>query len=66
MLAHREAGSDAFGMIAMGYLFNAIGSATNPMFRHALVRYMVLGGFAFGMLFMAADPGNRPLESQHR
>ena len=44
------------GMIATSYLFNAIGSTTNPMFAMPWYWHMVLGGFAFGMLFMATDP----------
>ncbi|MCP9268274.1 NADH:ubiquinone reductase (Na(+)-transporting) subunit B [Xenorhabdus sp. XENO-1] len=44
------------GMIAMSYLFNAIGSSTNPMFSMPWYWHMVLGGFAFGMIFMATDP----------
>ncbi|PHM55937.1 NADH:ubiquinone reductase (Na(+)-transporting) subunit B [Xenorhabdus sp. KK7.4] len=44
------------GMIAMSYLFNAIGSDTNPMFAMPWYWHMVLGGFAFGMIFMATDP----------
>lgn len=44
------------GMIATAYLFNAIGSDTNPMFAMPWYWHMVLGGFAFGMIFMATDP----------
>ncbi len=44
------------GMIATSYLFNAIGSATNPMFAMPWHWHLVLGGFAFGMIFMATDP----------
>ena len=44
------------GMIAMSYLFNAIGSDTNPLFAMPWWWHMVLGGFAFGMIFMATDP----------
>ncbi|MDR0219116.1 MAG: NADH:ubiquinone reductase (Na(+)-transporting) subunit B [Enterobacteriaceae bacterium] len=44
------------GMIAMSYLFNAIDSSTNPMFAMPWYWHMVLGGFAFGMIFMATDP----------
>ncbi|KLU15480.1 MULTISPECIES: NADH:ubiquinone reductase (Na(+)-transporting) subunit B [Xenorhabdus] len=44
------------GMIAVSYLFNAIGSSTNPMFAMPWYWHMVLGGFAFGMIFMATDP----------
>ncbi|MBP8185221.1 MAG: RnfABCDGE type electron transport complex subunit D, partial [Pseudomonas sp.] len=44
------------GMIAISYLFNSIGSSTNPLFAMPWYWHMVLGGFAFGMLFMATDP----------
>ncbi|WP_368877758.1 NADH:ubiquinone reductase (Na(+)-transporting) subunit B [Providencia vermicola] len=44
------------GMIAMSYLFNFIGSDTNPLFAMPWYWHMVLGGFAFGMIFMATDP----------
>ena len=44
------------GMIATSLLFNAIGSDTNPMFAMDWTWHLVLGGFAFGMIFMATDP----------
>lgn len=44
------------GMVAMSYLFNAIGSDTNPMFAMPWYWHLVVGGFAFGMIFMATDP----------
>ncbi|OAT24697.1 NADH:ubiquinone reductase (Na(+)-transporting) subunit B [Proteus myxofaciens] len=44
------------GMIAMSYLFNFIGSDTNPLFSMPWYWHLVLGGFAFGMMFMATDP----------
>lgn len=44
------------GMVAMSYLFNAIGSASNPMFAMPWHWHLVVGGFAFGMIFMATDP----------
>lgn len=44
------------GMVAMSYLFNGIGSATNPMFAMSWYWHLVVGGFAFGMIFMATDP----------
>ena len=44
------------GMIATSLLFNVIGSETNPMFAMDWTWHMVLGGFAFGMIFMATDP----------
>ncbi len=44
------------GMIVTSLLFNLIGSDTNPMFAMPWYWHMVLGGFAFGMIFMATDP----------
>ncbi|MBA4501971.1 NADH:ubiquinone reductase (Na(+)-transporting) subunit B [Marinobacterium marinum] len=44
------------GMVAMSSLFNLIGSDTNPMFNMPFWWHLVLGGFAFGMIFMATDP----------
>ena len=44
------------GMIASSLFFNAIGSASNPMFAMPWYWHLVVGGFAFGMIFMATDP----------
>lgn len=44
------------GMVATTLLLNAIGSDTNPMFAMSWQWHFVLGGFAFGMVFMATDP----------
>ena len=44
------------GMMLTSGLFNLIGSDTNPMFSVPFYWHLVLGGFAFGMLFMATDP----------
>ncbi|NLY13802.1 MAG: NADH:ubiquinone reductase (Na(+)-transporting) subunit B [Gammaproteobacteria bacterium] len=44
------------GMIALSLLFNMIGSDTNPLFAMPWYWHMVVGGFAFGMIFMATDP----------
>lgn len=38
------------------FLLNTIGSATNPMFSLPAHWHFVLGGFAFGLVFMATDP----------
>ncbi len=46
----------AFGMIATALMFNTIGSDTNPMFAVGPEWHFVMGGFAFGMIFMATDP----------
>ncbi len=52
----RIVGSVLFGMIAMSLLLNVIGSKTNPMFAMPWYWHLVLGGFAFGMVYMATDP----------
>ena len=44
------------GMVGFSLLLNAIGSDTNPMFAMPWHWHLVLGGFAFGMMFMATDP----------
>jgi len=44
------------GMVAMSFLFNTIGSDTNTMFAMPWYWHLVVGGFAFGMMFMATDP----------
>ncbi|RLA45697.1 MAG: NADH:ubiquinone reductase (Na(+)-transporting) subunit B [Gammaproteobacteria bacterium] len=44
------------GMIGLSTLFNFIGSDTNPMFAMPWHWHLVVGGFAFGMMFMATDP----------
>jgi Na+-transporting NADH:ubiquinone oxidoreductase subunit B len=44
------------GTLAMGLLFNAVGSSTNPMFGLPFYWHFVLGGWAFGAVFMATDP----------
>jgi Na+-transporting NADH:ubiquinone oxidoreductase subunit B len=48
------------GTIAMALLFNAIGSHTNPWYAVPFWWHMVLGGWAFGMAFMATDPVTAP------
>ncbi|MFT5789174.1 MAG: Na+-transporting NADH:ubiquinone oxidoreductase subunit B [Shewanella sp.] len=52
----RIVGGVMAGMIAVSFLLNAIGSDTNPMFAMPWYWHLVLGGFAFGMMFMATDP----------
>lgn len=48
--------SVAAGMVGVSLLFNIVGSSTNPMFAVNPLWHMVLGGFAFGTVFMATDP----------
>lgn len=44
------------GMVLFSLLLNTIGSDTNPAFATPWYWHLVLGGFAFGMVFMATDP----------
>jgi Na+-transporting NADH:ubiquinone oxidoreductase subunit B len=44
------------GMVATSLLLNGIGSDSNPMFALPWYWHLVVGGFAFGMFFMATDP----------
>ncbi len=44
------------GTVVMSLILNAVGSDTNPMFQVPFYWHMVLGGWAFGAVFMATDP----------
>ena len=44
------------GTAAMVVLLNAVGSSTNPAFGVPFGWHVVLGGWAFGTVFMATDP----------
>lgn len=44
------------GSLAMILVLNMVGSETNPMFEMPFYWHWVLGGFAFGIVFMATDP----------
>ena len=44
------------GAVALAALFNAVGSDTNYMFAMTPAWHLVIGGFAFGCVFMATDP----------
>jgi Na+-transporting NADH:ubiquinone oxidoreductase subunit B len=54
----------ALGTIAMSLAFNAIGSSTNPWFGVPFWWHMVLGGWAFGTVFMATDPVTSPFSEK--
>lgn len=43
------------------FALNAIGSDTNPMFSMPASWHLVVGGFAFGAVFMATDPVTAPM-----
>ncbi|MEC9283765.1 MAG: NADH:ubiquinone reductase (Na(+)-transporting) subunit B [Bdellovibrionota bacterium] len=42
--------------IFFAFVMNMVGSDTNPMFAVSPAWHLVLGGFAFGTVFMATDP----------
>ena len=44
------------GTLALSLLLNWAGSSTNPMFAVPFHWHVVLGGWAFGAVFMATDP----------
>ncbi len=44
------------GMIAFSALLNFIGSDTNPMFAMPWYWHLVVGGYAFGLVFMVTEP----------
>jgi Na+-transporting NADH:ubiquinone oxidoreductase subunit B len=44
------------GMIGFTLLLNWIGSETNPMFAMPWYWHLVLGGYAFGLVFMVTEP----------
>ncbi|PFG53657.1 Na+-transporting NADH:ubiquinone oxidoreductase subunit B [Marinobacter sp. LV10R520-4] len=54
--SYRIVGGVLLGMIATSLLMNVVGSETNPMFAVPAYWHLVIGGFAFGMMFMATDP----------
>lgn len=54
--SYRIVGGVLIGMIATAVLLNLVGSETNPMFSVPAHWHLVMGGFAFGMMFMATDP----------
>jgi Na+-transporting NADH:ubiquinone oxidoreductase subunit B len=48
--------SGLIGAVVLSTLFVLAGSASNPMFELGAHWHLVLGGFAFGLVFMATDP----------
>ncbi len=44
------------GMIFMTSILNIVGSDTNPMFNVPWYWHLVIGSFAFGLVFMATEP----------
>jgi Na+-transporting NADH:ubiquinone oxidoreductase subunit B len=62
----RVIGGVFLGMVATSLLFNGIGSDTNPMFALPWYWHLTLGGFAFGMVFMATDPVSAAMTNKGR
>jgi Na+-transporting NADH:ubiquinone oxidoreductase subunit B len=54
----------ALGTAGMALVFNGVGSATNPWFAVPFWWHMVLGGWAFGTVFMATDPVTSPFSEK--
>jgi Na+-transporting NADH:ubiquinone oxidoreductase subunit B len=54
--SYRIMGGVFAGMVATSLLFNMIGSDTDPMFSIPWYWHLTMGGFAFGMVYMATDP----------
>lgn len=50
----------ALGTIAMSLVFNGLASPAHPYFAIPFWWHMVLGGWAFGTVFMATDPVTSP------
>ena len=52
--------SVAAGTFLLASLLNLVGSTTNPFFEITPAWHFVLGGWAFGMVYMATDPVSAP------
>lgn len=54
--SYRIVGGVFVGMLIMSSVFNFVGSDSNPMFAFPWYWHLTVGGFAFGMVYMATDP----------
>ncbi|MCF6284018.1 MAG: NADH:ubiquinone reductase (Na(+)-transporting) subunit B [Candidatus Hydrogenedentes bacterium] len=54
------------GSFVVTLLFNAVGSETNALMNVPFQWQMVLGGWAFGLVFMATDPVSSPYTNRGR
>ncbi len=64
--SYRIMGGVFAGMVAIATLFNFIGSDTNPMFALPWYWHLTMGGFAFGMVYMATDPVSAAMTNKGR
>ena len=60
----RIMGSVVVGTAAAAWLLNGVGSDTNPFFQVSPAWHFVLGGWAFGTVYMATDPVSAPASNQ--
>ena len=60
----RIMGSVVVGTAAAAWLLNGVGSDTNPFFQVSPAWHFVLGGWAFGTVYMATDPVSAPVSNQ--
>ena len=60
----RIMGSVVVGTVAAAWLLNGVGSDTNPFFQVSPAWHFVLGGWAFGTVYMATDPVSAPASNQ--
>ncbi len=54
------------GSLAITLLFNSMGSETNALLNVPFHWHVVLGGWAFGLVFMATDPVSAPYSNRGR
>lgn len=54
------------GSVAITVVFNSFGSETNALMNVPFHWHMVLGGWAFGLVFMATDPVSAPYTDRGR
>ncbi|UOA08223.1 NADH:ubiquinone reductase (Na(+)-transporting) subunit B [Methylobacter sp. S3L5C] len=64
--SYRIMGGVFAGMVAIATLFNFVGSDTNPMFALPWYWHLTMGGFAFGMVYMATDPVSAAMTNKGR
>ncbi|MCG8561362.1 MAG: NADH:ubiquinone reductase (Na(+)-transporting) subunit B [Hyphomicrobiales bacterium] len=54
------------GTAAMSTVFNLIGSDTNPLFAMPWYWHLVIGGYAFGLVYMVTEPVSAAMTNQGR
>ena len=54
--SYRIVGGVILGTVVTSYFFNLVEVDTNPMFQMPFWWHMVMGGYAFGLVFMATEP----------